>query len=102
MTARPPPWRVVEGAGCFIVQDATEQNVAWFYFPDSHRGAVGPSLDMLNPQRARRVLICQANILKTHVTLDAAGDDFHVIDHVIKAMRRAGIPAGDNSATRRC
>jgi hypothetical protein len=57
---------------------------------------------MLNPQRARRVLICQANILKTRVTLDAAGDDFHVIDHVIKAMRRAGIPAGDNSATRRC
>jgi hypothetical protein len=34
MTTRPPPWRVVEGAGCFIVQDATEQNVAWFYFPD--------------------------------------------------------------------
>jgi hypothetical protein len=25
MTARPPPWRVVEGAGCFIVQDATDE-----------------------------------------------------------------------------
>jgi hypothetical protein len=29
------------------------------------------------------------------VTLDAAGDDFRVIDHVIKAMRRAGIPADE-------
>jgi hypothetical protein len=27
------------------------------------------------------------------VTLDAASDDFRIIDHVIKAMRRAGIPA---------
>jgi hypothetical protein len=26
------------------------------------------------------------------VTLDAASDDFRIIDHVIKAMRRAGIP----------
>jgi hypothetical protein len=29
------------------------------------------------------------------VTLDAAGDDFRVIDRVIKAMRRAGVPAGE-------
>ena len=27
------------------------------------------------------------------VTLNAAGDDFRIIDHVIKALRRAGIPA---------
>jgi hypothetical protein len=27
------------------------------------------------------------------VTLDASSDDFRIIDHVIKAMRRAGIPA---------
>jgi hypothetical protein len=26
----PTPWHVVEMAGCFIVQDATGQNVAWF------------------------------------------------------------------------
>jgi len=27
------------------------------------------------------------------VTLNSAGDDFRIIDHVIKALRRAGIPA---------
>ena len=27
------------------------------------------------------------------VTLNAAGDDYRIIDHVIKALRRAGIPA---------
>jgi hypothetical protein len=27
------------------------------------------------------------------VTLNAAGDDFRIIDRVIKALRRAGIPA---------
>jgi hypothetical protein len=27
------------------------------------------------------------------VTFNAAGDDFRIIDHVIKASRRAGIPA---------
>jgi hypothetical protein len=30
MNRFPPPWRVVEMAGCFVVQDATGQNVAWF------------------------------------------------------------------------
>jgi hypothetical protein len=52
MTARPPPWRVVEGAGCFIVQDATEQNVAWFYFPDGP--TVAPSAAVLLKKQARR------------------------------------------------
>jgi hypothetical protein len=28
---------------------------------------------------------------EVRVTLDASGDDFRVIDHVIKAMRRAGV-----------
>jgi len=28
-----------------------------------------------------------------HVTLNSAGDDFRIIDHVIKALRRAGVPA---------
>jgi hypothetical protein len=33
MTGRfPRPWRVVEHAASFAVQDATGQNVAWFYF----------------------------------------------------------------------
>ena len=27
------------------------------------------------------------------VTFNAAGDDFRIIDHVVKALRRAGIPA---------
>jgi hypothetical protein len=30
----PPPWHVIEMAGCFIVQDATGQNVALFHFRD--------------------------------------------------------------------
>jgi hypothetical protein len=30
----PPPWTVVEMAGCFIAQDAMGQNVAWYYFRD--------------------------------------------------------------------
>ena len=30
---------------------------------------------------------------KIRVALDAASDDFRIIDHVIKAMRRSGIPA---------
>ena len=29
---------------------------------------------------------------KIRVTLDAASDDFRIIDHVIKAMRQSGIP----------
>jgi len=33
MTGRfPRPWRLVEHAASFTVQDATGQNVAWFYF----------------------------------------------------------------------
>ena len=30
----PPPWRVVENAESFWVQDATGQTVGWFYFRD--------------------------------------------------------------------
>ena len=54
MTGRrfPPPWRVDEMAGCFIVQDATGQNVAWFYFPDGP--TVAPSAAVLLKERARR------------------------------------------------
>jgi hypothetical protein len=29
---------------------------------------------------------------KIRVMLDAASDDFRIIDHVIKAMRQSGIP----------
>ena len=29
------------------------------------------------------------------VKIDVAGNDFRIIDHVIKAMRRAGIPADE-------
>jgi hypothetical protein len=54
MTPRrfPPPWRIVEMAGCFTVQDATGQNVAWFYFPDGP--TVAPSAAELLKERARR------------------------------------------------
>jgi hypothetical protein len=39
-------------AGCFIVQDATGQNVAWFYFRDDP--AVAPSAAVMFKEQARR------------------------------------------------
>jgi hypothetical protein len=50
MTGRrfPPPWRIVEIAGRFIIQDATGQDFAWFHFQDG--GAVAP----LFKERVRR------------------------------------------------
>jgi hypothetical protein len=51
----PPPWRVVEMAGCFIVQDATEQNVAWFYFRDDPTVAPSAAV-MLKEQALRRAV----------------------------------------------
>jgi hypothetical protein len=50
---------------------------------------------MLDPQRARRGLVMSSKHPEIRVTIDAASDDFRVIDHVIKAMRRAGVPAGE-------
>jgi hypothetical protein len=50
---------------------------------------------MLDPQRALRVLVMSSKHPEIRVTLDAAGDDFRVLDRVIKAMRRAGVPAGE-------
>jgi hypothetical protein len=42
MTTRfPAPWRILERAGCFIVQDATGRGMAWFYYRDD--AAVAPS-----------------------------------------------------------
>jgi hypothetical protein len=54
MTSRrfPAPWRVVEMAGYFIVQDATGQNVVWFYFRDDP--TVAPSAAVLLKEQARR------------------------------------------------
>ena len=48
----PRPWRIVEMAGCFTVQDATGQNVAWFYFPDGP--TVAPPAAVLLKERAKR------------------------------------------------
>jgi hypothetical protein len=48
----PPPWRVVEMAGCFVVQDATGQNVAWFYFRDDP--TVAPSTAVRLKEQAKR------------------------------------------------
>jgi hypothetical protein len=39
-------------AGCFIVQDAAGQNVAWFYFRDDP--TVAPSAAVLLKEHARR------------------------------------------------
>jgi hypothetical protein len=54
MTGRPfpPPWRVVEMAGCFVVQDAAGQNVAWFYFRDDPM--VAESAAVLLKERAKQ------------------------------------------------
>ena len=52
MNRFPPPWRIVELAGSFTVQDATGQNVAWFYFLDGP--TVAPSAAVPLKERARR------------------------------------------------
>jgi hypothetical protein len=52
MNRFPPPWRIVEMPGCFIVGDATGQNVAWFYFQDGP--TVAPSDTVLLKEQARR------------------------------------------------
>jgi hypothetical protein len=38
----PSPWRIIEMAGCFIVQEANRTNVAWFFFRDDP--TVAPSV----------------------------------------------------------
>jgi hypothetical protein len=53
MTGRfPRPWRVVEHAASFIVQDATGQNVAWFHF--RYDPEISQSAAMLFKDDARR------------------------------------------------
>ncbi len=45
MAARrfPPPWRIVEHAESFWVQDAHGQTVGWFYFRDLRRRRAMPA-----------------------------------------------------------
>jgi hypothetical protein len=57
----PPPWRVVDTAGCFIVKDATGRNVAWFYFRDDP--TVAPSAAVLVKEPARRRAVSFAGSL---------------------------------------
>jgi hypothetical protein len=53
MTGRfPRPWRVVEHPASFTVQDATGQNVAWFYFRNDH--GIAESVAVLFKEEARR------------------------------------------------
>jgi hypothetical protein len=33
-TRFPPPWRILERGGCFMVQDATGYGMGWFYYRD--------------------------------------------------------------------
>ena len=77
MTAHrfPPPWRVVEMAGCFTVQDATGQNVAWFYFPDGP--TVAPPAAVLLKERARRRAMSFAGPL-----LDKIDQIRRLVDHL--------------------
>jgi hypothetical protein len=54
MTSRrfPPPWRIVEMTGCFVVQDATGRNVASFHFQND--AGVAPAAAALLKEAARR------------------------------------------------
>jgi hypothetical protein len=53
MTGRfPRPWRVVEHSASFNVQDATGQNVAWFYFRNDP--GIAQSVAVLFKEEARR------------------------------------------------
>jgi hypothetical protein len=53
MTGRfPRPWRMVEHAASFIVQDATGQNVAWFHFRNDPE--IAQSAAVLFKDEARR------------------------------------------------
>jgi hypothetical protein len=53
MTGRfPRPWRVVEHAASFAVQDATGQNMAWFHFRSNPE--IGQSVAVLFKDEARR------------------------------------------------
>jgi hypothetical protein len=53
MTGRfPRPWRVVEHAASFTVQDATGQNVAWFHFRNDPE--ISQSAALLFRDEARR------------------------------------------------
>jgi hypothetical protein len=53
MTGRfPRPWRVVEHAASFTVQDATGQNVAWFHFRNDPE--IAQSAAVLFKDEARR------------------------------------------------
>jgi hypothetical protein len=75
MNRFPPPWRVVEMAGCFTVQDATGQSVAWFYFPDGP--SVAPSAAVLLKEQARRRALNFAGPL-----LDKVDQLRRLVDHL--------------------
>jgi hypothetical protein len=48
----PPPWRIVEMSGCFVVRDATGRSFAWFHFQDDV--TVAPPAAVLLKERAKR------------------------------------------------
>jgi hypothetical protein len=41
-TRFPPPWRILERAGCFMVQNATGHDMAWFYYRDERNDPTAP------------------------------------------------------------
>jgi hypothetical protein len=57
MTPRrlPPPWRVIEHAESFWVQDASGQTVGWFYFRDHPETA--RHAGVLERDEARRMAV---------------------------------------------
>jgi hypothetical protein len=64
----PPPWRMVENSLCFIVQDATGQNLAWFYFREDP--AVARQAGVPLKDEARRMAVNFARLAELLGKLD--------------------------------
>jgi hypothetical protein len=77
MTAHrfPPPWRIVEMPGRFVVQDATGRNFAWFHFEDDV--TVAPSAAVMLKEQARRRAVNFAGPL-----LDRVDQLRRLVDHL--------------------
>jgi hypothetical protein len=63
MTGRrfPPPWHIYEMNECFVIQDATGRNVAWFHFRNDP--TVAPSGAALLKEQAKRRAVSFAGSL---------------------------------------
>lgn len=56
----PPPWRVVEVAAAFVVEDAAQTRLAYVYFDTRPEGS--PNAQALSRDQARRIAINLARL----------------------------------------